>query len=528
MTTQRRIGTALFVSGLFTVAVTMAVLNMRTPAPERCISGDTRATTPCAPGPNAVLSETCTNGAWVASSCNANLPTSELCYPTIPPVDLTDAIIVSTGTYISWNQVLTGLNGGTKHQILLQPGDYRPWGNLLIGSNIRSGTTAQPIIIRYYGTSDTLPPWQRVNVSTEANLQGFLIGSDGGSPKVHDWIFEGLTVDSPDVNATGSISIQSGNYLTIDQNLVQNDPHPTGMKIRDSDGVCIQRNVLRTSTTPANDPPAIQVKPLGRDITALAIVQNEIYDWTDAIQSTAEPACINSRGHECTVGMTVLDNDLYTTSAKYVTDPISGNIWGCTENAVDLKAYPQATYIIKRNRMWGFRETPSLAYYSLCGSGFASGSAGDAIVVHINASETLFAENIIGDSISAIRASSNATGRQVVFRDNYVYTIPPAGAAKTYYNGAATVVEEPTLISANVFFNTPLLCPADGTPYPTWPPAGWLPGPPVVLGNTRIGTTVVGSCPSLQDAPSKAKIDFKYQRKRLTGTETITVTGGYQ
>lgn len=404
-----------------------------------------------------------------ASACPDpdNLPTA---YTTVTPT-----------SHTSWPTGSLRLTGG----------DYTALGTLNIGT--ASGTASDPLAI-----------WS----DSEAKVAGVMVSND-----VHDWIIRGLTLDTP-LN-TGMIHVLKGTSITLHRNVIKNSPASYGIRVRDGNYVCITENLIHTSTAPANnDAVGINIKPNTRPIYGLSISGNEIYDWVDAIQIT------NQYGHP--IQFNIFDNDLYTTSAKYVQDPVTGKDFACTENAIDIKAASYGISRIEYNRMWGFRETPPADLMYLCDSPWPSnlGSAGDAIVLHIEAKDIKIENNVIGDAVHGVRDSYLSGGRNLSVNWNYFYEIPAANANVRFYGGAVLVVEDDVDIISNWFAYTPLICPAS-----PWPPSGWTPAAPLFIGNGFIGTTSTGVCTGSNWNVTPTQ-DYVYTRKLLSGPETYTIVLG--
>lgn len=394
----------------------------------------------------------------------------------LPSLAVGAADVVVLPTDAGWNSVWSRITPATR-QILLTPGNYQAWGHLDAGPIWPDG-----LVLRYYDpATEGLHPVDRRAPATEAVIHGVLFW--GGT---HGWVVHGLTIRAPSAAVgNGMVHVLDGDRVIVDANLIEDSPQSYGIRIRDSIGVCVQRNVIRNATNPANDNTGINVKPNTRPVVGLRIVDNEIADWIDSVQVTNQLALgVQAR---------ITGNDLYTTTARHVMDPADGLVYGCTENAIDIKAPPFGTgYLIAKNRMRGWRETPLTP--ALCGAGFSSGSAGDAIIVHIDATDVAITGNEISDSVAALRASNRVGGRRITFHRNTLRDIPGDGAATRFYGGAALVLEDDASINGNVLDGVPLLCPRHGFPYATWPPAGYSPAAPRVSRNVTSGMVDGGAC----------------------------------
>ncbi len=401
--------------------------------------------------------------------------------------------VVVTPALGSWSAVRQLVTEETR-QILLTPGDYRGWNHLDIGPTWPSGSASAPIVIRYYAPdADAAHPVDRAAPATEAVIHGILWWGD-----VHDYVVIGLTVRAPaGTVANGLLHVLNADRVTLDRNLIEDSPQQFGVRIRDSSGVCVQRNVIRNGTNPTNDHVGLDVKPNTTDVIGLRILDNEITDWIDAVQLTNQAAL--------RVGAVIKGNRLVTTSARHVQDG-AGLLLGCTENGIDIKTPAAGGIYVVDNDLSGWLETPpietaaALCGFHVNGPSSSSGSAGDAIIVHVDATDVHIVGNRISDSIAALRATNRVGGRRIQFVRNHVTNVPPPAALTRFYGGPdgkpspALVLEDDTLVNGNVFDGVSLLCPRHGYPYPNWPPAGYNPAPPRVLRNVTTRLLDAGAC----------------------------------
>lgn len=394
----------------------------------------------------------------------------------LPSWDVGPDDVIVTAADASWAAVRTRITSGTR-QILLTPGDYTALGTLAVGDET-------PLILRYYdpGTDEAHPVDRRGH---EALIEGviFMAGS-------HDWTVHGVTLRQP--STSGMLHVLAGNHHLLDGNLIEDSPAGFGIRIRDGVGVCAQANVIRNGTDPSIDQVGINVKPNAATVVGVRIVNNEIADWVDAIQMTAQQGAGSILG----VQAQIVGNDLYTTTGRHAMDPATGLVIGCTENAIDLKAPAAGTTWIVRNRMWGYRETAPTDLWHLCAPNLTTnfGASGDAITIHVDATDIVIDGNEISDSVTAVRASNRVGGRRLTIRRNVLRDIPAIGASTRFYGGAALVLEDDASINGNILDGVPLLCPRHGFPYPTWPPAGYNPAAPRVTRNVTRGAIDGGAC----------------------------------
>lgn len=469
----------------------------------------------------------CVPGVWGDKECDVDavsideIPASELC-ATIPPFpDLSDALIVTPSSHVSWAQAATAL--AARSTLLITPGDYSAWGQLDLNQLQPMGSPGSPRVIRYYGPQQELHPYLRRSPSTEARIHGIIWQADQ-----HDWIATGLTIRAPDTdnppdgNGTGGqLHVLNADRITLDSNLIE-DTTVGSIRVRDADTVCVQRNVLRGSPRGA-EIVGVQIKPNLANVSNVRVMHNDIGDYHDAVQTTLQSGLL-------VPNFEIAYNDLFTTPAHYVAKPGSSptRYYGCAENGVDIKV---GNGTVHHNRIWGYRETPIEADWALCGAGYTSGSAGDAIIVHFEADGVDIRNNIIGDSMHALRTSFKSGGRHQTFTGNYVYNVPVEDGYSSFYDGAALVVEDDILVTGNTFANTPLICPLNPASHPSgataWPPSGWSPSAPRVSENQYIGLDNHATCtPSGAIRVSKPETYLlRYKRKHLTTGEWFILPG---
>ncbi len=268
------------------------------------------------------------------------------------------------------------------------PGDYGAVAPRLA----RDGTAEAPRYLRYYNPAD---PTDDRHPAMQGEAERAIIGGMRMTD-VRYWVVDGITItgdwervlfeESSDHNVLNRVLLDNAavvvrhgaHYNTIQNSVLRNAP-----KSPNSDRVCM---VLSGS----NDDQDVVIR-------GTRILNNEIYDCTDAIQAYR----VDDSTHRIDFGGTIIDNnDLYLTDGMY-TD-CNGNLdpqgaCACAENGIDLKAAgtgPDNIVVVSNNRMWGFKSTDTA-----CGG---TGSGGAASVVHMTARYTLYQGNIIWDSPRAM------------------------------------------------------------------------------------------------------------------------------
>lgn len=415
----------------------------------------------------------------------------------VPPIDPSNFVELRDDSYGDWATALREHEGAV--DFLLRPGDYRPWGTLLLRGAV--GNSAQrPSTLRYYnpGVDDEVHPVRR---SRAALVDSFHFAGPG----TRDWLVHGLTVSHP----TGYPIIDLGaSNITIDFCLVE-----YGMvhsfRIRHGIDCTIQRCVIRETIRPENvqDSVGIEVGNIDADVTGIKILDNEIYNVGDGIQLADGPAPRRP------VEVLMEGNDIYLEPSRYIGD--TNTTWD--ENAIDMKAgsdVPEST-IIRNNRMWGFRRNARPSAF------------GELIVVQKYCRNAVIEDNIMGDAPRGMKDEGWKSGagvdpnvpRNVVFRNNQFYDIRDystldAGAVTKPITSAISFI-------ANYFARSDYL--ADATP-----PA-YRGGGPIYTGNILVD---VGSVQRPEGHPSlvlqpgddnriaTAPHGYDtYERRRWTGPE---------
>lgn len=303
----------------------------------------------------------------------------------LPGCDTSDPAVRLIQSDDDWEDI----NDETYRIFCVAPGDYRGRGNVRLA---RDGTAEAPRYLRYFNPDD--PTDDRHPVRQSESERAIVLGFRVTDARY--WIVDGLTFtgdwerivfeEASDHNVLNRVLLESAAVVIrhgCHDNTVQNSVLRNAPKTPGSDRVCM---VLSGS----ND---------GADVVihGTRIVNNEIYDCTDAIQFWR----VDGSTNDIDFGGSIIDhNDLYLTDGMY-TD-CDGNLdpqgaCSCAENAIDLKAAGTRSdnvVQVSNNRMWGFKPTDTA-----CGG---TGSGGAVSVVHMTARYTLYQNNIIWDGPRAM------------------------------------------------------------------------------------------------------------------------------
>ena len=280
--------------------------------------------------------------------------------------------------YSSWKQMFE--ENADRLDYLLSPGDYRTLGPLVLEDH-PGNTAARPKTIRYYnaGVDDAVHPVKRPATGTSSALvDGFRF--DGATTR--HWLLRGLTVSEPTKNTV----IRGGaGSITVDFCLIEKDSRL--LRIRGSSDCTIQRCVVRDTIQPYNaegepvDSTGIQIDSLGVEVLAIKILDNEIYNVGDGIQTTPRDPDPAQR-----LEVVIEGNDIYLEQSRY----IPGTETTLDENAIDLKAGSSdiRSTIVRKNRMWGFRRNarPNPT------------AAGELLVLQNYCRNVVVEQNIMGDA----------------------------------------------------------------------------------------------------------------------------------
>lgn len=323
----------------------------------------------------------------------------------IPPPGPCDVVI----TPANQDTTLPMLNDPDKRVFCVNPGNYRRQLHLKIS---RSGT---PNARRYLRYNAPFPAPLALDQPKRAVFHGLVLS------EASYWVIEGITVQPlAGQNLaylvaifSGSNNILHGNYL--DASRQPNHKQQRGVLIganRNSgpsaDNV-IQRNVIRGGNL--NRIPVdytgvsiLDEDQLGSFNSYNKIVDNEIYDWGDGVQISADPVCSSLKSWA--KGTVIDGNDIYIRKSKYVdcetgvSDP-RGEC-SCSENGIDIKSpagpNPRDWTQVTNNRLWGFR--PTLKDVQSCGGSGAKGSAinaGGPCAAHV-----FVGNNVVTDSTAGV------------------------------------------------------------------------------------------------------------------------------
>lgn len=323
---------------------------------------------------------------------------------TLPPVDLSNSVIVTPSSYATWGACFTANPG---KDILVGPGNYHSWGRLA-RTDKPGGTLALPQVVRYYnpGVDDDVHPAQRSN---HALVNACLFAKS----LTANWYVYGLTFRATDEDTY----VQEGaSNITFDYCLWENNgTRGYNIRLRACTDVTVQRSVIRnTLQTLDVDSTGVYVNGIEGHTTRYKILDSEIYNVGDCIQisnaATGAPPTWQVDG-------LIEGNDLYVDPSLYDGTTNTTNL----ENAIDIKTGSTAansTHIVG-NRMWGFRRN----------SGVVS-SFGEAIVVQHWSQNVLIENNIIGDCPYGLKVESWPAGyatpnqaRNVTVSNNQFYGI---------------------------------------------------------------------------------------------------------
>lgn len=407
----------------------------------------------------------------------------------IPTGWTTRKIVTSPAAFANWAALFADTPPAPGVRYTLRRGNYSPWGQGLIVNGVGVGGTAdQPVIIEYEDTDSELHPVRRKGTANEAIIDGLKFN---GSTHGH-WLMTGLTNRNPTVD-TDIIAGPGG--ICFDRCLFEEPAAARhyGIRLRSGDDNVVQRCVVRGYINAAGDL-GINIVPDNGAMARARILDNEVYDCGDSFQVSQNAV----DGTIATDGL-VEGNDFYFTSAYQNPDGT-----GDMENAMDFKAGNDATpWIVRNNRCWGTRTNLVSA-------------TGDLLVVHVNARNIRFIENILGDAQAAyIETVTGSYARNIVFWRNLVHDI------QRYYpeehGGAAFRAVSNTRLEGNVVARSNSVL---------YVPGALENGGPVCRGNVRIDTAInhagTANTGVYLDGPNDERTVARfagYQRKRWTGIE---------
>lgn len=381
----------------------------------------------------------------------------------VPPCDPSDpeVRILSSATD------LEALNDPTARVFCLEPGDYRAYGTVRLEM---SGAEGAERHLRYYDPDE---PRRVLHPLDQAPEQRALLSRLVLFEADH-WVVQGLTLEADSVNHGSRLLGSSHNVLSA--LLIQGGEGPLlGIQeshARVSRENVIQRSVIRRAEITPRDNNCISLRaPVsGRTMPGNRIVDNEIYDCTDAIQVVA-------RGEEKTgpvPGTVIAHNDLYITPARYA--DAEGNLdpegdWACAEEILDLKQGGTAADPLRiiGNRMWGMqRASPA------CGE---QGGWGTTVSQKVHSSHVFYEGNIL---IGGPRGFFLGAGGHTVLLRNVVHGIEdttdarprallPRSEGNRFYFNTLTDVDEAWLSESAEWYYDPsyfrcnVLANAEGT-----------------------------------------------------------------
>lgn len=434
-------------------------------------------------------------------------PVSELSDPG------TEFTVASPASYATWGAMFTAADSANADTINLGPGDYEAaWGIMPTTLSISNGTAERRRVLRYVSST---PPWKRD--SNDVAVIGQLSFFDDSH-----WIVSGLTPKSV------AVVWVDGSHITFHENHWSN---AGGYCVRmlGSDNT-VQRTFFDTQDSQGDDAPSVHIEPSQVQSATLPsnnkILDNEIKDWNDGIGFTAD----KSEGIEANYidGTIVRGNDIYLTPAKYLYE--NGGEYADAENAFDFKvgaSDPAAPVIVANNRAWGFRfVAPSLQ----AGGKNANGAL---VTNHVYSQNLLFENNICGDSpIGWIEhqwrgelpynppgPSGIATPRGTILSGNVWYNIRPFSpsdiSSGVYRTSTRIAVDGDRILGARSLSSKQVGLPEFGDNS--------------VDNVTAHGLHSLGEFATYWDdgdANTYDKIILRYQRKRLSGPEWVTIEMG--
>ncbi len=297
---------------------------------------------------------------------------------TVPAVDLSNAVVLTPASYASMTAMFAA--NATKAQYLFGPGDYTSWGPMLLTSKA-GGSVGAPKVVRYYnpGVDDDKHPVDRSN---EALIDGI---QPSGTATTY-WAFQGLTWRHPSVVTM----VYGGAHDIVFDRCLAELCVIYSLRIRETTACtvqnCVLRNMGNTTGTPptgVGDSTGIQVGSIDASVTGVRILDNQIYNCGDCIQSTDGPSMWKP------VEMFIEGNDLYHDSTYYI--GTTNTEW--LENGIDMKAgsdNPRGIEICN-NRIWGMRHNAGPT------------AIGEAIVVQRFCRNVYIHDNFIMDAPVGVR-----------------------------------------------------------------------------------------------------------------------------
>lgn len=346
----------------------------------------------------------------------------------VPAVDLSVSFIVSPASYANWAACIVAFLASAKKQLLLQAGDYRPWGPCdrrhLMGSG---ASAADPKVIRYYGTDDTVRASSRVGTANEAICDGIQFATSG----IAHWFIHGLTFREQTAAPNAS---EGATGIVFDYCLVEYF-RTYGVRFRESYDCTYQRGVIRFGTnnsltfppTTTGDSVGINIGNVSRNVLGVKILDCEIYNVGDAIQVTD--------GNQFWLPVeTIIDGcEGYLTPDYYIGGASGTTTW--SENALDFKAgsdVANSTYV-RNFRAWGWRFCAALT------------SSGECVTIQKYARNLKFESCIFDDSPMGFADYAWLTTLHAFTADSTTNTLTKSGHNFTTGQGPMAATTNGTL-----------------------------------------------------------------------------------
>ena len=383
----------------------------------------------------------------VLLGCNANeklhvkadLQSAPSAFSGFPNVSTDIVLEIDTNKYNSWSEIFTNLKGDAV--LLMQPGDYRKWGSLLI----RPSSTISSLAIRYYDASAidpylshsnpiNLPSEKKVYVEN-FNIRGTYSGPPGSlnrrEVEVTNVLLYGLDISglsnqlsgkenetSPDYSRFGGLAnrIEIASNIIVENCLIENVIGKNSIRVNSRNTSIISNIIRNCFRLPNRDNIGVSIHSDGENgAKDILIKNNEIYNCTDCIQIVTS----DERRSKLTSNIRILDNDLYVDSSYYVAS--SNGILSSTENGIDVKLGSislNSPTLIANNRIHGMRRTDTFTG--------GSGSNGAAISLTLQARNVKIYKNIIYDvpeGIVSAPGSDVSDEPNIEISDNLIFDL---------------------------------------------------------------------------------------------------------
>jgi hypothetical protein len=300
----------------------------------------------------------------------------------------------------------------------VRPGSYQGAGSIRL---LRSGTATEPRVLRHHDPDATvdLHPVEMAG-SQRAIVRDFQIRG------ARHWLIDGLTVQGSD---RYGVSLDDASDNVLNRLLVQRAEEGLVQFRGVSHRNVLQNSVIRRAVVaPDVDRGCVSFRDAGegRAQRDNRLVQNEIYDCTDGIQLYLPSDATDGGGFP---GLVIDENDVYLSRARYTNclgEFDRQGPCGCAENGIDVKiggagSAPGQAVSITGNRVWGWRETdhgPGGGDVGRCGG---TGSWGNLLSAHRQASHLSIRDNVFFDGPSGIGIGGGA--HDVLVEDNVLHGI---------------------------------------------------------------------------------------------------------